>query len=97
MRKKPTLLIEVKIPGKPGSMLKITRADAVYAVYYDGAPINKFEENIFRDVNKFKYQRTSFSTPGQAMREAKKLNEIFDTDLFTCICLIDGLPVKKKV
>jgi hypothetical protein len=59
-------------------VFEVGEADAVYAVLYQGQPI--------------KDGRASFQEPGHAVRLAKKLNAVHDTDAFTV-----GIMAVKRV
>lgn len=56
-------------------------AEAVYAVYYAGRPINRREVNTVTNGGT-KYKKTAFSTPAPAFNLAGKLNRLFKTDEF---------------
>lgn len=88
-RPKPEVLTEYVDP-KTYKAEQILKADAIFAVFYKGEPIN------IRTLNKLvsypgpKYKKSSFSAPGHALNLAARLNEQFNTDEFTVRRLIGG-------
>lgn len=78
-RPKPKVLLE--FVDKEYKCEQILYADAVYAVCYDGMPIN------IRTMHKLKilpvkYKKCNFSNPGHAQSLALRLNKKFHTDKF---------------
>lgn len=69
---------------------QILSADGIYAVFYDGCPINLKTQNILVAYPGPKYKKVSFSNPGHAINLAKKLNSLFKTDKFTVVLLKQG-------
>lgn len=88
-RPKPEILAEYVDP-KTYKAEQVLKADAIYAVFYKGEPIN------IRTLNKLvsypgpKYKKSSFSAPGHALNLAARLNEQFKTEDFTVRRLIGG-------
>lgn len=79
-RPKPSILLEF-IDPQTYKCEQVLLSDAVYAVCYDGKPIN------LRTVNKLlsspsKYKKCNFSNPGHAYNLAERLNTLFKTDKF---------------
>jgi len=71
---------------------QVLRADAVYAVYYLGTPIN------LRTINEelsspIKYKKCNFSNVGHAKQLAKRLNKLFKTTEFVVYKLDAGTLV----
>lgn len=66
---------------------QILAAEEIYAVYYDGKPINiKHLPSRFLDVSP-RYKKSSFQNPGFAKNLAKRLNTRYATDKFTVVRL----------
>jgi hypothetical protein len=74
---------------------QVLLSDGIWAVYYDGQPINLKTLNLLKNLKKNppKYKKVSFSNPGHAINLAKKLNTEFKTDLFVVMKLIKGQQV----
>ena len=72
-RPKPTILVEVtdKATYKTEQVLAST---GIWAVYFDGSPINLKTSNMLVQYPGPKYKKVSFSNPGHAISLAKKLN-----------------------
>ena len=88
-RPKPEILLSYTDP-KTYKREEVLRAEAIWAVFYDGQPINLRNSNSLVDYPGPKYRRVSFSNPGHALNLAEKLNERFKTDKFRVHKLIDG-------
>ena len=88
-RPKPTVLLDHinKITYKSEQVLS---AEGIYAVFYDGKPINLKSSNTLIAYPGPKYKKTSFSNPGHAINLAKKMNTLFKTELFTVVLLTNG-------
>ena len=93
-RPKPTVLVEVtnKITYKTEQVLK---ADGIYAVFFDGCPINLKTANLLVQYPGPKYKKVSFSNPGHAENLAKKLNTMHKTDKFGVYLLKTGEKFKR--
>ena len=61
---------------------EVLKAEAIWAVFYEGQPINLRNSNSLVDYPGPKYRKVSFSNPGHAHNLAEKLNEKFRTDKF---------------
>jgi hypothetical protein len=72
---------------------EVCEADAVYAVLYQGQPIKVRTHNPDVKYMGFKYGKSMFPEPGHAVRLAKKLNEIHNTDAFTVAVMIQGRSI----
>lgn len=72
---------------------QVLAADGVYAVFYDGAPINLRTAHLLVQYPGPKYKKTSFSNIGHARNLARKLNQQFRTDRFTVVLLTQGQTV----
>ena len=73
-------------------VVEVCDADAVYAVLYQGRPIKVRTHNPAQAYQGYKYGRASFQEPGHAVRLARKLNAVHDTDAFTV-----GIMTVKRV
>lgn len=88
-RPKPKVLVEVtnKATYKTEQVLA---AEGIYAVFFEGAPINLKTANLLVQYPGPKYKKVSFSNPGHALNLAKKLNTQFKTDKFSVVLLKQG-------
>lgn len=92
-RPKPEILFE-KVDRKYKAE-QVLRADAIYAVCYDGIPINLRTLNKMIDYPGPKYKKCSFSNPGHAFNLAERLNNLFDTDKFQVHKMVLGPIVQE--
>lgn len=76
---------------------QILEAESIYAVYYDGQPINIRSVNSLVDYPGPKYRKSSFSNSGHAFNLADKLNTLFKTDKFSVYQLTEGTKIDEKV
>lgn len=91
-RTQPTILLEY-IDKKTYKADQIVEAAGIWAVFYDGQPINlKSAHYLANDVAP-KYKKTSFSNPGHARNLCRKLNAQFKTDKFTVVFMNSGRTV----
>ena len=72
---------------------QVLASEGIWAVYYDGRPVNLKTQNILVSYPGPKYRKVSFSNPGHAISLAKKLNTQFKTDKFTVVLLDQGSVV----
>ena len=88
-RPKPKVLVEVtnKTTYKTEQVLA---AEGIWAVFFDGAPINLKTSNMLVQYPGPKYKKVSFSNQGHAINLAKKLNSQFKTDKFSVVLLKQG-------
>jgi hypothetical protein len=91
-RPKPRVLVELanKINYKVEQVLA---SEGVWAVFYNGEPINLKTSNMLVQYPGPKYKKVSFSNPGHAINLAKKLNTQFKTDKFTVVLLRQGSQI----
>ena len=75
---------------------QVLAADAIYAVFYKGAPINLKSSNSLVDMPGAKYKKTAFSNSGHAFNLAERLNVKFKTDEFTVEKLVTGERIKEN-
>jgi hypothetical protein len=69
---------------------QVLAADGIYAVFFQGAPINFKTSNLLVQYPGPKYKKVSFSNPGHAINLAKKLNTQFRTNDFSVVLLKQG-------
>jgi hypothetical protein len=88
-RPKPKVLVEVtnKSTYKTEQVLA---AEGIWAVFFDGQPINLKTANLLVQYPGPKYKKVSFSNQGHAINLAKKLNQQFKTDKFSVVLLKQG-------
>ena len=88
-RPKPTVLLE-NIDKKTYKSEQVLKAEAIWAVFYQGKPFNLKSSNILTNYPGPKYKKVSFSNPGHALNLAKKLNEMFNCNDFGVLQLTEG-------
>jgi len=88
-RPKPTVLLE-NIDKKTYKSEQVLKAEAIWAVFYQGKPFNLKSSNILTNYPGPKYKKVSFSNPGHSLNLAKKLNEMFNCDDFEVLQLTEG-------
>lgn len=93
-RPKPTIILE-HTDSKTYRSEQVLDADYIYAVYYDGRPINLRTLNSLVNYPGPKYKKCSFSNPGHAFNLAERLNKLFKTDKFAVWKLTGGEQVKE--
>ena len=69
---------------------QVLAAEGIWAVFFDGAPINLKTANMLVQYPGPKYKKVSFSNSGHAINLAKKLNAQFKTDKFSVVLLKQG-------
>lgn len=88
-RPKPNVLLE-EIDDNMRS-LQVCEADAIFAVFYRGKPINlKTNANVEVPYPGPKYAKTSFPNSAHAFNLAEKLNKKFDCEDFSVVMLTTG-------
>lgn len=93
-RPKPTVLLSWTDP-KTYKATEILKSEAIFAVFYDGTPINLRSLNSLVNYPGPKYKKVSFSNPGHAFNLAEKLNKMFKTDLFAVYKLDGGKKISE--
>ena len=88
-RPKPTEILE-NIDKNNYKCEQILKAEAIWAVFFKGAPFNLKTSNALTNYPGPKYKKVSFSNPGHAINLAKKLNEQFKCEDFTVVLLNQG-------
>jgi hypothetical protein len=91
-RKKPTVLLE-HIDKKTYKTEQVLQCQGIWAVFYDGSPINLKSSNILVSYPGPRYKKVSFSNQGHAISLCKKLNRWFKTEKFTVVFLTVGEQV----
>ena len=72
---------------------QVLASEGIWAVFYQGRPVNLKTQNILVSYPGPKYRKVSFSNPGHAKNLARKLNTQFKTDKFTVVLLTQGAQV----
>ena len=93
-RPKPTIILDQV--DKNYNSEQILKAEAIYAVYYEGKPINLRTTNTLVNYPGPKYKKVSFSNSGHAFNLADKLNKTFQTDEFTVVKLTQGEVINEE-
>lgn len=88
-RPKPQVLIEI-VDKATYKNEQVLASEGIWAVYYDGAPINLKTSNYLVHQPGPKYKKVSFSNPGHAINLCKKLNTQFKSNKFSVVLLKQG-------
>lgn len=88
-RPKPQVLIET-VDKATYKNEQVLASEGIWAVYYDGTPINLKTSNYLVHQPGPKYKKVSFSNPGHAINLCKKLNTQFKSDKFSVVLLKQG-------
>lgn len=91
-RPKPKVILNFTDP-KTYKAEQILEADAIYAVFYEGHPINQRVLHTLLDYPGPKYKKVSFSNSGHAFNSAEKLNKLFKTTKFEVFMLTHGVKI----
>ena len=94
-RPKPTVILET-LDKNSYKCDQVLASEGIWAVYYDGRPVNLKTQNILVSYPGPKYRKVSFSNPGHAISLAKKLNNQFKTTLFTVVLLNQGSVIYQQ-
>jgi hypothetical protein len=93
-RPKPKILLEWTDP-KTFRSEQVLDADAIYAVFHHGKPVNLRSLSSVANYPGPKYKKVSFSNSGHAFNLAERLNKLFKTDEFVVIKLTQGEIIKE--
>lgn len=88
-RPKPEVLLEITNRSTYKTE-QVLAAQGIWAVFFDGQPINLKTSNLLVQYPGPKYKKVSFSNQGHAVNLAKKLNTQFKTDKFSVVLLTQG-------
>lgn len=79
------------------SDLDIIPVDQLWTLTYDGQPVvmRRRQYNLRGEI--FKYPKSAYPTEAVARNQATKLNELFDTDRFDIVNLMDLEPINNGV
>ena len=95
-RPKPKILLEVA-NKKTFKIEQVLESEAIWAVFYQGKPVNLKTSSLVASYPGPKYKKVSFSNPGHAHNLAKKLNKMFNSTEFEVIKLTTGEVVDEQV
>lgn len=91
-RPKPKILLEVT-NKKSLKTEQVLVAEAIWAVFYKGNPVNLKTIPYLADDTGPKYKKVSFSNSGHAINLAEKLNKLFNCNDFEVFKLTTGEKV----
>lgn len=91
-RPKPTIILESMNP-KTYKAEQVLDAEAIYAVFYQGKPVNLRTLSHLISYPGPKYKKVSFSNPGHAFNLCNKLNVLFKSTEFAVVKLISGAVI----
>tara|TARA_E500000318_G_scaffold13458_1_gene12651 strand:- start:280 stop:582 length:303 start_codon:yes stop_codon:yes gene_type:complete len=95
-RPKPRTLLQ-QTNKKNYKMEEVLESHAIWAVFYQGKPINLKSSSIISNYPGPKYKKVSFSNPGHAFNLAKKLNDMFKCNEFAVYELTQGKQLKDEI
>ena len=91
-RTQPKILLEI-VDKTTYKADQIVEASGIWAVFFDGQPINLKSQHYLDSETVPKYKKTSFSNPGHARNLCRKLNAQFKTDNFSVVFMNNGTVV----
>jgi hypothetical protein len=94
-RPKPNILLE-NTNKKTYKVEQVLESEAIWAVFYQGKPVNLKTSSLVSSYPGPKYKKVSFSNPGHAHNLAKKLNKMFNTEQFQVYKLTTGEVVNEQ-
>lgn len=92
-RPKPNVLLEIT-SKKTYKTEQVLEADAIWAVFYKGKPVNLKTTSMVAHQLGPKYKKVSFSNSGHAINLAEKLNKMFNCTDFAVFKLTTGEELK---
>ncbi len=95
-RTQPKVLMEL-VDKNTYKCDQIVEAYGIWAVFFQGQPINLKSQHYLDNEATPKYKKTSFSNPGHARNLCKKLNKKFKTDKFSVVFMDKGSTVYPDV
>lgn len=95
-RPKPNVLLELT-NKKSYKTEQVLEAEAIWAVFYDGKPINLKTGSVISQQSGPKYRKVSFSNAGHAHNLAEKLNKLFNTENFAVYKLTSGEKISNEL
>jgi hypothetical protein len=90
-RPRPTILLESV--NKQYKAEQVLSAEAIYAVFYQGKPINLRTLSHLVSYPGPKYRKSSFGNSGHCFNLAERLNKLFKTNDFTVVKLTEGIVI----
>lgn len=93
-RPKPQILLENV--NKQYTAEQVLNAEAIYAVFYLGKPINLRTLNHLVSYPGPKYKKCSFGNSGHCFNLADRLNKLFNTSDFTVVKLTEGVIITEE-
>lgn len=91
-RPKPNILLSFTNTANYKSE-QVLEAEAIFAVFHKGKPINMRSLSSLIDYPGPKYKKTSFSNSGHAFNLAERLNKMFKTTDFEVFKLTEGAKI----
>ncbi|MEI6882392.1 MAG: hypothetical protein WCK82_13820 [Bacteroidota bacterium] len=92
-RPKPNVLLEIT-SKKTYKTEQVLEADAIWAVFFKGKPVNLKTTSMVAHQLGPKYKKVSFSNSGHAINLAEKLNKLFSCTDFAVFKLTTGEELK---
>jgi hypothetical protein len=72
---------------------QILSSQGIWAVFYEGQPINIKSQNLLVNYPGPRYKKSAFSNPGHAIGLARRLNDLHRTDKFSVVLMNQGQQV----
>lgn len=92
-RPKPSILLS-RVDPKTFKAEQVLKAQAIYAVFFEGQPINLRSLHTVIDIGP-KYKKCAFSNSGHAFNLRDKLNRLFRTDKFHVVEMHEGVTIEE--
>ena len=94
-RPKPTVLLQHS-NKTTYKMDEVLAAEGIWAVFYDGKPINLKSSSLVANYPGPKYKKVSFSNSGHAFNLAERLNKRFNCKDFQVVKLTSGKVITEQ-